>query len=143
MAPVLYQVGPIALRVRPLNANAATYTGETSLPRKEIMGGDDLIEHTGERDRTLSLSGHCWPDMFGGEGLLDAFDIARRAGVPMFVMRGGRRPLGWYACERFEHGHTHLRADGVGKIVTIEMDLIACGRPVGAAAIMSVMSLFS
>lgn len=140
--PTIWRVGPLRFQVAPVNLGEITEEGETAFARKGIYGGEQSFEHVGENDNAIKLSGHAWPDLFGGEAAIDAFDRARKAGTPMLAMRGGRTNRGWVICERFSASHKHLRADGVGKVIAVSMDLVKCGAPSGPAAIMAVMSLF-
>ncbi len=144
MARTLYRVGPLPLQVRPVNVHAVQFSGETEHARKPIFQGPTLIEHTGEGENTLKLSCWCWPRMFGGPDKLDAFDAARRKGLPMFVSRnGGRTPLGWFAVDGFERGHSKLSPDGLGQVIDIEIAAVETEAPSSANSIMQVMDLFA
>lgn len=133
---MLYQLGSLAIQVHPFNVDQVQRDSHTDYAPKPVLGKMPPMEYVGEGANTWRLSGKLFPKMLGGMDELDILHEMRTSGQPQFLHRGDGRPLGWVVIEKVSEREEHLAPDGIGRKITVDIDLRATSQP-------SRLSLFS
>lgn len=141
---MLYMIGTLALDTRPFNADAMARTTTADVVSKNVIGGLNPSEFTGEGRDEIRLSGQLLPTKIGGLTELEVAQEMRRKGTRVPVMRGDGFRLGWYAITRITERHSHLMRDGVGFTVSYAITLkkVQDDRRDGSQVIAGLVGLF-
>ena len=126
--PTLYQIGPLAIRHLPFNADTVDRDREAAIAIKPVLGTRQPGEIVGEAEEKITLSGTQFPYRLGGEREIE---LARGLadGDPVFIMRGDGVPLGWHQITRFSSREAHLGPDGTGSVVRVTIEARRCPAP--------------
>lgn len=136
---MLLMIGPVSLRVAPFNATAHAQSRETSFVAKPVLGGREPMEYVGEGPSTVHVSGKLFPEKFGGLSSLQVLDLARASGTPQWLMRGDGGMMGWVVIEAVTERSSYLDAQGVGRVIDVDIRLRRVGIPL-AATFFSILS---
>ena len=139
---MLMMIGPVRFKVAPVNVTAYDQTRETAYVAKPVLGGREPLEYVGEGPATLNVQGRLFPQRFGGLGALEVLDAARASGIPQWLMRGDGGLMGWVVIERVTERSSYLDADGVGKVIDLDIALRLVGTPLKAAFFSALVGLF-
>lgn len=143
---ILMKLGPVTFEASPRPLNAHEHSGERKYPfvTHDVLGVEPVLEKMGPDNKIVKIEGTIHPHHFGGVPQLRALESAQLRGTPLPLMRGDRRPLGWYVIEHFEEQHDVLDHHGVGREIKFQATLRSVGRPGSgmAGAIMSIFRLF-
>jgi phage protein U len=139
---MLYMIGAVEIQVWPFNAHDVSQSDEADFAEKAILGRRQPSEAVGEGAGTLKLSGRLFPQKFGGLDEAEVMDAQRQAQRAVPVMRGDGVPLGWYVITQFDRKSSRLDAQGVGRVIEIEVSLRKTdgGGLVGAGAVAAMLS---
>ena len=141
---MLYQVGPLTIDHRPLNADTVDREASDARAIKPVLGSRQPGEIVGTGEDTISLSGNLYPFRLGGKAEME---VARGLvnADPVFILRGDGLPLGWHEIKRVRTRETLLDTDGVGKVVRITIDARKCPRPERSliALLVAIVMLFA
>lgn len=110
--------------------------------KHDIVGAPPLYEATGEDGASVTLTGVIHPEVLGVTGALARLQQAEAAQLPLPLMRGDGRPLGWHVIEKLRRADNDLNWFGVGKEIDFSVTLIRTGSP-SASLAASILSLFS
>lgn len=136
---MLLMIGPVSLRVAPFNATAHSQSRETAFVAKPVLGGREPMEYVGEGPATVNVSGKLFPEKFGGLSSLQVLDLARASGTPQWLMRGDGGMMGWVVIEAVTERSSYLDAQGVGRVIDVDIRLRRVGIPL-AATFFSILS---
>jgi len=144
---MLYQVGPVTIDTFPFSIDSVEREAEADFAGKDLLGRLKGREFVGEGDDRFTLKGKIIPSraLLNGLPELEMLHGARRAGEPVFVMRGDGAAIGWFVIESIRETHEMLGPNGVGQIVSHEVRITRVDGPGGDNAfglIGSLLSLF-
>lgn len=139
---MLYQFGPVSFAVRPLNAATIQQTASTTFAKKPILGTRVDLEHTGEAEQTVTLSGATFPVEIGGENELLQLQAVRRSAVPHLLMRGDGVPLGWFVVETIDSTGEDIDFDGAPRYLSYTIAFCRAAKPPAPAASISIYEMF-
>lgn len=120
---MLYMIGAVEIEVFPFNAHEVSQSDEASFAEKAILGRRQPSEAVGEGASTLKMSGRMFPQKLGGMDEADLLDAQRQAQKALPVMRGDGVPMGWYVITQFDRKSSRLDAQGVGRVIEVEISL--------------------
>lgn len=128
---VLAAVGRAQLRVIGLNPQRLVTESEARFPGAPTWRGMDY-QPTGLGERRFAIEARTAPHIFGGLDALDLLRAYHEAQSPQSYIRLGRsfaaRRVGLVVIRNLAVTETHLHpADGMGRIVDVELDLIQVG----------------
>lgn len=103
----------------------------SSFAAHDVMGAAPIYEDTGDEEATVTLQGTLYPHFFAGSlAGISLLKQARRAKLPLPLMRGDFTPMGWFLIKSISDSATELDAgDGVGHVVEYTVSLIKVGTP--------------
>lgn len=139
---MLMMIGPVALKVAPFNATGHDQQRETAFVTKPILGGREPMEYVGEGAATINVRAILFPDRFGGLAELEALNLVRASGIQQWFMRGDGGMMGWVVVERVSERSSYLAADGVGKVVEVDIAMRRVGPPLAASFFSALAGLF-
>lgn len=132
---MLYMLGPIQLKVWPYNVHEVSREAKTDYAAKDVVGARRPLEHMGEGDETIKLSGRILPEKLpGGLEAHEALHDIRASGEAQHLLRGDGKPFGWFVIESASEKSKHLNGSGVGQFIEIEISLKRCDTPSAGAA---------
>ena len=119
----MYQWGPLAFEVWPLNIHEFDHETDTDWAQKEIVGSAIYREWVGENDENLYFRGKVFPYRIGGMSEIELMEATRRKGIAQAMIRSGAEQgthLGWYVIEKLVRSHKFLSTEGVGQVIEFE-----------------------
>jgi phage tail protein len=119
----MYQWGPLAFEVWPLNVHEFDHETDTDWAQKEIAGSAIFREWVGENDENIYFRGKVFPYRIGGMSELELMEANRRQGIAQALIRSGGNEgthLGWYVIEKLVRAHKFLSSEGVGQVIEFE-----------------------
>ena len=120
---MLMMIGAVPLEVWPLNAQSFDQADAASFAEKAVIGRRPILEAVGAGEGSLKVSAKLFPQKLGGESYVSMLDAQRRAQQSLPVMRGDGTPLGWMVITDLSVRHERLDAQGVGRVVTVDISL--------------------
>lgn len=140
---MLLMIGVIPFQVAPLNATGYDHSHATSFAEKQVLGTLAPLEYTGEGPESWTINGVLFPHKFGGLDYLTLLYQTRQSGTPQYMMRGDGLLMGWVVIERVTERSSYLQANGVGKVINLDVS-VRRAKPPGAAEYFSaLLGLFS
>lgn len=140
---MLYQLGVLSVKVQPFNVSRVQSDQTTEYVAKPVLGAEPPMEYVGEGANTWRLTGELFPKVLGGLGEFELLQAMRKSGRPQFLLRGDGRPMGWVVIQKVSTREQHLAADGVGRKMTVDIELRRAASP-GKLALFSILAgLFS
>lgn len=140
---MLLMIGPVRMKVAPFNVTEYTQTRETSFVVKPVLGGREPMEYVGEGAATLEVTGKLFPEKFGGASSLTVLNLARASGSPQWLMRGDGGLMGWVVIESVTERSSYLDANGVGRVIDVDISLRRVGAPLAATFFSALAGLFA
>lgn len=138
---MLFQVGPLQIRVAPFNVDTVSETVGGDYAVKPVLGRRPPREAVGESEAPLKLSGTLFPFRIGGFDELETAKDLARSQKPVFVFRGDGTPLGWHTIEKVTADHSRLETNGVGQEIPFSLELQATDAPAADGFFDSLTSL--
>lgn len=138
---MLYQLGAVQFEVQPLNAVETGTDSEGGWTEKPVLGRRPPLEWVGDGAERLRITAKLFPATFGGLGSYDDLVAMRQSGSAQYLMRGDGVPLGWVVVERLSRRDSYLAADGVGKVIDLDIDLRRTDAPAAADFFAAIESL--
>lgn len=139
---MLMMIGPVRLKVAPLNATAYDQVREAAFVAKPVLGGREPMEYVGEGPATVNVTGKLFPEKFGGLSSLEILNAARASGIQQWLMRGDGGMMGWVVIERVTERSSYLDRNGVGKMIDVDIGLRRVGVPLAASFFSALAGLF-
>lgn len=139
---MLMMIGPVFMQIAPFNAVSWSQERETAFVAKPVIGGREPLEYVGEGPATITVQGRLYPERFGGMTGLEVLELARASGVQQWLMRGDGGMMGWVVIEKVTQRASYLDADGVGRIIDVEVSCRRVGIPLAAAFFSALSGLF-
>jgi phage protein U len=139
---MLYALGPLEFEVAPFNTHEVGRTHAADFASKDLLGRRKSHEFVGAGDERMSFSGKLFPHKLGGLDSLGVLNAIRDSGAPQMLMRGDGTPLGWFLVESVRERSSHLDAQGVGKLIEFDIELLRDDAPSAASYIANLFSLF-
>lgn len=139
---MLMTLGPVVMDVWPFNPTETARESGGDYIEKAVMGRRPPLEFVGETSETFSVSVRLFPEKLGGLGALSMLGELRKSGLPQFLMRGDGIPLGWFVVESVSERSTFLNAQGVGKVIDVEISLKRADAPFGSGLFSAISGLF-
>lgn len=140
---MLASIGPVVFEVAPLSIVSVDEAGVEDFARKQLVGSPLGWEHMGAGEETVTISARLFPERFGGLSSLSALDSMRRSGVPQMMVRGDGAVQGWMLITRIDKRSSYLDADGVGRLIDVDIVVTRASAPSAGAALSQLYSLFS
>ena len=142
---MLFQIGAVAIDVRPFNVDAVEREGSADFADKDLLGRRKGSEAVGIGTETLEVSGTVLPFTRRGNGLpaLETMWGQMRAQMPVFVLRGDGMVLGWMRIDRIKEKHSSLAQGGVGQEIAHETRLTRVDPPGSDTALSQLDQLLS
>jgi phage protein U len=125
---ILY-VGGVQFSNGPLNPQEIERSGKVAFGVHDVLGAAPVFEHTGFDAENMTVKASVYPLSTGGAPLLDVLGAARRAAIPLPVIRGDGVPLGWYVIEEVSQTHSMLDEGGLGREIEVTAKLRSVGTP--------------
>lgn len=116
--------------------------GSSAFAKHEIVQGSPIYEAMGEDESTFDLEGVIHPEL-GVNGALAALEDARKRQLPLPMMRGDFRPLGWFIIRKLKRKDGWLGPTGVGREIRFSVSLIKTERPSGGGIAREIVGIFS
>ncbi|MDQ0301346.1 phage tail protein [Ancylobacter polymorphus] len=129
---MLYSLGPVELRLAPLNPTRTQNSARYPFAEHDVLGAPPAYEDMGDGERKFSLSCITFPndDLFaGGLTSIAALEVARSSAVPQLFLRGDGLLLGFYLIEGLRETGETLDWVGVPGAVELEIDLLRSDAP--------------
>lgn len=139
---MLYALGPLDFEVAPFNTHEVERSHTADFAAKELLGRRKSHEFVGAGDERITMRGKLFPHKLGGLDELGVLNAIRDSGAPQFLMRGDGEPLGWFLVERVRESSSHLDAQGIGRMIEFEVELLRDEAPSPASFIANLFSLF-
>ena len=125
---MLYQLGPLSINTRPFNVDSVTRDAATDYVPKPVLGAEPPMEYVGEGPNTWHMTAQIFPKVIGGKSELAVLHAMRSSGMPQFLLRGDGTTFGWVVIEGVSEWSDYLASDGVGKQITVDIDLRRSGK---------------
>jgi len=138
---MLCQLGSVMFEVWPVNITDTGRNNEAGLVDKPVLGRRPPVEFVGDGPETVTLSIKLFPEKLGGLSSLASLAAMRQSGQPQYMMRGDGVPMGWMAIERVSERSTHLNAQGVGRVIEVELSLRRTDAPNASDFFSSIVGL--
>lgn len=139
---MLMQLGSVTFEVIPFNTDGYSREASYDFAAHDVMGRLRPREAMGEGDENWTIGGRLFPDHFGGLGSLDTLNTMRLAGTAQILVRGDGRNMGWFLIQSVSERSSHLRRDGVGRQIDVDISLTKSGRPSASSMMQTLMRLF-
>lgn len=136
---MLMMLGPVQFEVLPFNTDGYGHGHETGFAEKPVLGARPVLEFVGEGPESWSIKARLYPEKFGGMGQLEMLYQARASGRPQYLMRGDGAVMGWVNILSVSERASYLGANGVGKVIDVDISVKRCGRP-GAGSFFSLLA---
>lgn len=125
-------VGDLVFEVAPFNTHQVERTSQTDFAEKPILGAPPRLELVGEGGESVTMSCRIFPEAVGGLDEMDLLRRMRQSGGPAALMRGDGEAMGWFVVTNVRELHTYLQANGVGRMVDVEISLQRAYKPTAA-----------
>lgn len=139
---MLMILGSVVMDVWPFNPTETARDSGGDYVEKPVMGRRPPLEFVGEASETFSITAKLFPEKLGGLGSLSELSAMRKSGIPQYFMRGDGVPLGWMVVERVSERASYLDAQGVGRVIEVDISLKRADAPGPANFFASIMGLF-
>lgn len=139
---MLILLGPLQFKVAPFNTTEYSHSHSASFAEKPIIGARPPLEWTGDGTETWSIRANLFPKKFGGESALTILALMRKMGAPQYMMRGDGTLMGWVVVTDVSERSSYLAADGVGKVVEVDISLTRSSMPTPAGYFEAAKNLF-
>ena len=140
---MLMSLGPITFEVFPFNATGYDHDHEASFVEKPVLGARPPLEWVGEGPESWSIAARIFPHRFGGLGDLRELYQARAAGRPLYLMRGDGAQMGWVVVERVTERSSYLDAQGIGRVIDVDIAVRRSTKPSGGSYFSLLSGLFT
>jgi phage protein U len=100
--------------------------------RQERIGSNDQLQYTGPGPETISLTGVVYPHFAGGLGQIDRMRVTAALGVPLPLISGSGKVLGFWCVEQIAEGQTYFERGGAPLRQEFTMDLVRYDGGLGA-----------
>ncbi|MGA2491839.1 MAG: phage tail protein [Roseiarcus sp.] len=135
---MLYMLGGVVFDVVPTNLDTVNRERGQDWAAKAIVGAQKPREAMGVADAPVTLFGKLFPHRFGMGGL-EALAAMAEGIAPQMLIRGDGTVLGWHCVERVKEKHSYLDAEGVGRVIDVEITLTQSPSGAGAGAMMTLL----
>ncbi len=139
---MLYALGPLDFEIAPFNTHEVDRSHAADFAAKELVGRRKGHEFVGDGDERITMRGKLFPHKFGGLTSLDVLNAIRDSGAPQFLMRGDGAALGWFLVEHVTEKSSYLDANGVGRQIDVEIELLRDEPPSAESFVAVLFSLF-
>jgi len=137
---MLMALGPVVFD-RVANLLEFGSDSEVVFAKHDVIGAGPIYEATGGDGGSIQLSGVIKPEHFGVNGALATLEAAQASQIPLPLMRGDFRPIGWVLIQKLNRRDNELNGFGLGREITFDITLIKVGSPASSFA-PSILSLF-
>lgn len=138
---MLLQIGPLQFDLTPLNVHELSRKADADYAKKDILGRPPVYEWIGEGEDVRTVRGRLFPFKTGGRGALALADTIRRSGAPQMVVRGDGGVLGWFIITSVNEREEYLAANGVGQLISVEVEIKKADAPTAAGYFASLFGL--
>jgi len=126
---MLMMLGPIKFEVLPFNTDGYSHGHEAGFAEKPVLGARPPLEFVGDGPESWTIKARLYPEKFGGMGHLELLYQARASGRPQYMMRGDGALMGWVNILSVSERSSYLGANGVGKVIDVDISVKRCSRP--------------
>jgi len=126
----LLQFGSFTFELRGVSPRRVTRFDEWRWPSTERLSGENAIQFLGRGPGELTIEAVLFPRHRAGhsETAIDALRTVGDAGMPMPLIRGDMRMLGWYGLGSIETDESYLDRLGRPGMVSLVASLTRYGR---------------
>ncbi len=118
----LMALGPVVFDLV-TNVDKTKMDKEAVFARHDVVGAAPIFEAMGEGETGRTLTGTVHPNALGTNGSLAALEAAMTQQIPLPLMLGSYRPLGWYVITDFTRDEDYLDAGGMGEEIQFTVEL--------------------
>ncbi len=148
---MLFQLGVITIASPgPFNATDTAEEFGSDFAVKPVVGAQQPREFMGQADDHMTISGTLFPFFYGRAGQtsgLDEIEMLRAitgTGDPQPLVRGDGTSLGSWLVEKVSVKGSRLSADGIGRVVAYDIQLVRSATDATPAALAGMLeTLFS
>ena len=132
---MLMALGAVVFQIAPIGLDEIDHGATASFAAHPVLGDMPPLEFTGEGAEEWKLRGTLLPEFSANSGIGDGLsDVAalhamRKAGSAVPLVRGDGVNLGWVVLTRVTERSRHLNAQGIGRVIDVEIDVIQTQTP--------------
>ncbi|MFI5411285.1 phage tail protein [Kaistia sp. UC242_56] len=134
-------LGGVVFEIAPINVTAIEHSSEARFAEKPILGRRPPLEFIGDGAETFGLTVKLLPYEFGGLDGLSNLAAMRQSGIAQYFMRGDGVPMGWFVIEKVSERSSYLSAQGIGRVVDVDISIKRADAPVGSDFFASIMGM--
>lgn len=112
MSAVMMMLGPYRFSIRAAAYQALERQTAYSWARQPRIGANDQLQYVGPGAETIWLDGVIYPHYAGGLAQLDKMRLAASVGLPLPLITGRGRVLGFWVIESVREGQTIFEIEG-------------------------------
>jgi uncharacterized protein len=135
---MLYQLGSVSFEVFPVNLHDVEGEVGADYAAHEVIGAAKPREFVGPADAHFRLAGKVFPSKFGWGGFA-ALKAMATSGSPQMLIRGDGAVIGWMDIVRLRERHAFLDADGVGRVVEFDIEMVQSPTAASAGSMISLL----
>lgn len=118
----LMVLGPVVFNLVS-NLQSVSHEDTPSWAKHDVISGGPVYEAMGMDEEAINLEGVIYPEHFGGVGTLTALKLANRNQIPLPLMRGNFRPLGFYIIDGITIDEAEIGYSGLGREIYFSVSL--------------------
>ncbi|WP_336801818.1 phage tail protein [Kaistia sp. MMO-174] len=134
-------LGGVVFEIAPVNLTAMDRSTEARYAEKPILGRRPALEFIGDGAETFGLTVKILPYEFGGLDGLTNLAAMRQSGIAQYFMRGDGVPMGWFVVEKVGEKSSYLGAQGVGRVIDVDIAIKRADAPTGSDFFASIMGM--
>lgn len=123
------------------NLQSINHEDTPAWAKHDVIGGGPVYEAMGMDEETVNLEGVIYPEHFGGVGTLSALKVANKRQIPLPLMRGNFRPIGFVILDGLSIDEAELNFGGLGREIYFSVSLKKTETVAGSLA-SQILSLF-
>ncbi|WEK50301.1 MAG: phage tail protein [Candidatus Kaistia colombiensis] len=134
-------LGGVIFEIAPINVTSIEHSSDARYAEKPIMGRRPPLEFIGDGAETFGLTVKLLPYEFGGLDGLANLAAMRKSGIAQYFMRGDGTPMGWFVIEKVSEKSSYLSAQGIGRVVDVDISIKRADTPTGSDFFASIMGM--
>jgi phage protein U len=140
---MLLNLGSVVFEILPIGLDEINHGATASFASHAVLGDMPPLEFTGKGPETWHIRGTLMPEFSANAGVgdgsgglsdIDALHAMRQSGQAQPLVRGDGTPMGYVVLTRVTERSRKLNAQGIGRIIEVEIDVTATTSTPAAAA---------
>ena len=143
---MLLNLGSVVFEILPIGLDEINHGATASFASHPVLGDMPPLEFTGKGPEIWSIRGTLMPEFSANAGVgdgsgglsdIDALHAMRRSGQAQPLVRGDGVNMGYVVLTHVAERSSKLNAEGIGRIIEIDIDVTAATAPTSVSAVYS------